>query len=65
MKTSKSKTFSKDTDFGEVISWFTDQIETNDYQPEGVDWSGGEPGPIDPRCDLVSKYIITVTKVTE
>jgi len=42
---------------------FINQIETHDWQPEGTDWSGGEPGPHDPRCDLKKKYVITVKEV--
>lgn len=60
---SKSKTFQQQEDYGNVVEWFFKQFETNDYQPEGTDWSGGEPGPIDPVCELKHKYIVTVTKV--
>jgi len=63
VKSSKSKTFLKGDDFGEAIEWFTNQIETHDWQPKGTNWGGGEPGPHDPRCDLKNKYIITVTKI--
>jgi hypothetical protein len=60
---SKSKTFHKGEDLSGMMDWFVNQIETHDWQPEGTEWSGGEPGPFDPRCDLKHKYIITVTKV--
>lgn len=53
--TSKSKTFSKGTDFQEVADFITDQIETTDfdlYNLEGDD------------CQLTSKYLITVVKYT-
>jgi hypothetical protein len=63
MKTSKSKTFQKGDDYGELIEWFMKQIETHDYQPEGTEWSGGEPTPFDPVCELTAKYTITVTKI--
>lgn len=63
MKASKSKTFQKGDDYGELIEWFMKQVETHDWQPEGTDWSGGMPGPNDPVCELANKYIITVTKI--
>jgi hypothetical protein len=59
---SKSKTFQKGDDAGELIEWFINQIETHDWQPEGTDWGGGQPGPIDPRSDLKHKYTITITR---
>lgn len=62
-RVSKSKTFQKGDDAGELIEWFHNQIETHDWQPEGTHWGGGEPGPHDPVCELKHKYIITVTKV--
>jgi hypothetical protein len=62
-KKSVSKTFQKGDDYGELYEWFIKQIETHEWQPEGTDWSGGEPGPIDPHCDLAHKYIITVTRI--
>lgn len=63
MKTSKSKTFQQGDDFSEVVEWFMKQFETTDWQPEGTNWGGGEPGPFDPRCDLNHKYVVTITKV--
>lgn len=65
MKSSKTKTFQKGDEYGELIEWFMKQIETHDYQPEGTEWSGGEPVPYDPVCELVSKYTITITKVDD
>ncbi len=62
---SKSKTFQKGDDYSELIEWFMKQVETDDSFPEGTDWSGGEPGPIDPLCELRHKYIITVTKIED
>lgn len=64
MKTvSKSKTFQKEDQLHETVDWMVSQLEIHDWQPEGTEWSGGEPGPHDPRSDLKFKYIITVTKV--
>ncbi len=60
---SKAKTFYKGDDYAELIDWFTNQIETHDYQPEGTNWSGGEPGPHDPVCELAKKYVITIKEV--
>jgi hypothetical protein len=62
MKHSKSKTFHEGDDFGKVAEWVMNQFETNDYQPEGTLWLGGEPGPHDPVCELKFKYVVTVTK---
>jgi hypothetical protein len=63
-RATKSKTFQKGDDFYEVIEWFTSEgkFETNDYTPEGTNWSGGEPGPHDPVSALKNKYLITITK---
>lgn len=63
MMTSKSKTFQKGDDYGDLVEWFMNQIEVNEYQPEGTEWSGGEPGPFDPVCELNQKYVITVKKI--
>jgi|SRR6478609_5262471 len=67
MKTSKSKTFQKGDDFYEVINFFTQDglFELDEIQPEGTDWSGGEPGPHDPQSLLKHKYIVYVVKVGE
>jgi hypothetical protein len=62
---SSSKTFQKGDDYGELIEWFMKQIETNDYQPEGTEWSGGEPAPYDPVCELKHKYRIVILKTIE
>lgn len=64
-RTSKSKTFQKDLEFYEIMEWIGSKestIETNDYTPEGTNWSGGEPGPYDPVSALKYKYLITITK---
>jgi hypothetical protein len=60
---SLTRTFQKGDDYGKMVEWLFNQFETDDYQPEGTDWSGGEPGPMDPRCDLKHKYRITITKI--
>ena len=60
VKKTATKTFQQGDDYGELIEWFMKQIETNDYQPEGTEWSGGEPAPFDPVCELKHKYTITV-----
>lgn len=60
---SKTKTFQKDQDYGEVIEWFMSNIETYDYEPEGTDWSCGMPGPHDPECNLSKKYVITIKEL--
>lgn len=63
---SKSKTFHKGDDaLSEILDFVMGSIETDDYTPEGTEWSGGEPGPHDPRHDLKFKYVITVTKFFE
>ena len=62
MKTSKSKTFQKGDDYSEVVEWFMKQLEVYEWQPEGTNWSGGEPGPFDPVCELKAKYKIQVSK---
>lgn len=62
VKTSKSKTFQKGDDYGEVIEWFMKQIETHEWQPEGTSSYGDGLAPFDPVCELTSKYTITVTK---
>ena len=63
MKTSRSKTFQQGCDYQEIIDWFVKHIDTEDFQPEGTNWSGGEIGPWDPECNLKHKYIVTITKV--
>lgn len=65
MSTSKSKTFEKGADFGDVAEWVLSRFETHDWQPEGTDWSGGEPGPHDPVCELKHKYRVVVIKIEE
>lgn len=63
---SKSKTFHKGDDAtAEILDFVMSNLETDDYTPEGTDWSGGEPGPFDPRSDLKFKYVITLTKFYE
>lgn len=57
MKT-KSKTFEKESDVGDLIQWFLNQIETEDVE---VPYSGAEPS-----CDVIvqtiNKYTITIHK---
>jgi hypothetical protein len=60
---SKTKTFQKGDNYGELIEWIMAQIKTHDYQPEGTDWSGGEPSPHDPVCELMFKYKITINQL--
>lgn len=62
LKTSKTKTFQKGDELSEALDFLIENIETHDYQPEGTHWSGGEPCPMDPRCDFAHKYIITRRK---
>lgn len=61
----KCKTFQKGEQFYELIEWVGENVSVIDWQPEGTDWSGGEPGPIDPRCDLDAKYIVTITRIAQ
>lgn len=71
MKTSKSKTFQKGDDYGELIEWFMKQIEVHEYQPEGTaSYSDGLApasysdglAPYNPVCELSHKYTITIIK---
>jgi hypothetical protein len=54
---SKSKTFPKGTDFGEIADWFYAQIETDDRE---VIYAGAEPS-MDLITETKSKVLITVT----
>lgn len=65
MKSSKSKTFQKGDDYGELIEWFMKQIETHDYTPEGTSSYGDGLAPFDPVCELIAKYTITIIKVDD
>lgn len=52
MSKSKSKTFPKGTDMGEVVDWLYEQVKTTDHEviyPSETD----------------SKYLITITKLPE
>jgi hypothetical protein len=62
MKTSKTKTFQKGDDYGELIEWFIKQIEVHEYQPDGTSSYGDNLAPFDPVCELVAKYTVTITK---
>lgn len=61
MKTSKSRTFERQTDLDEVMFWIQNQID--DDVREVIE-SGASPS-----CDYISetkfKYIITITKITD
>ena len=63
MSKSKSKTFQKGDDYGELIDWFVRQIETHEYQPKCIASYADGLGPYDPVCEIVSKYVITVRRV--
>jgi hypothetical protein len=63
MTESKSKTFQKGDDYGELIEWVMKQIETHDYTPEGTSSYGDGLAPFDPVCELKEKYTIIVKKV--
>ncbi len=67
MKTqSKSKTFQKGDDaIPEILDFVSSNIETTDWQPEGVASYADGLTPHDPRADLNFKYVITVTKIIE
>lgn len=61
MAKSKSKTFPKGTDMGEVADWFYEQVNTTD---EEVVYPGAEPSmTFETRTD--AKYLITITKLPE
>lgn len=60
-KVSKSKTFPKESDFGDLMDFVTSQIE---IQHREIPCGGAEPY-LDIKTETVHKYIITVTKVTE
>lgn len=55
---SKSKTFPKGMEMGDVVDWFYSQIETGDHE---VIYPGAEP-TMDLIIETKSKYIITITK---
>jgi hypothetical protein len=59
-KKSKSKTFPPETDFGEIIQWVSDNIETHDYQPEGVSSYNDGLTPHDPVCEIPNKLTVTL-----
>lgn len=61
---SKCKTFQKGQDWSDILNFVTDYpFETNDYTPDGTDWSGGEPGPHDPVSELTKKYVVCIKQV--
>lgn len=64
-KTSKTKTFQKEDQLHELMDWVVNNVQTDDWQPQGTNWGGGEPGPMDPRIDLDAKYIVTITRIEQ
>jgi len=64
MKTSKSKTFQKGDDaIPDILEFVMSNIETHDYQPEGVSSYNDGLTPHDPVSELKAKYVVTVTKI--
>ena len=64
MRVSKSKTFQKGDDcIGEIVDFVTSNLETHDYQPEGIASYGDGLSPYDPVSELKHKYIVTITKI--
>lgn len=63
---SKSKTFQKgDNCTSEIMDFVMSNIETHDWQPEGIVSYADGLVPEDPRQDLKFKYRITITKIIE
>jgi hypothetical protein len=61
MGKSKSKTFAKQSDFGDLMDFVADLIETEEQEiPHG----GSEPA-LDVKTITSHKYIVTITKVEE
>lgn len=57
MKTT-SKTFPIDSEVGEIIQWFLNQIETQDRE---IIYNGAEPS-MDVIVETINKYTITIKK---
>lgn len=58
---SKSKTFPKESEFGDLMDFVIGQIETEHRE---IPYGGAEPG-LDIKTETVHKYIITITKIEE
>jgi hypothetical protein len=54
---SKSKTFPKGTDFGEVADFITKQIDTTEFDLGSLDREDD--------CELKAKYLITIVRYPE
>jgi hypothetical protein len=61
MRTSKSKTFEKQSEIGDVIDFVIAQVETEDRE---IIYNGAEPS-MDVKIETSHKYIVTITKVEE
>jgi hypothetical protein len=61
MGKSKSKTFAKQSDFGDLMDFVAMQIETEDRQ---IVHNDAEPW-LDVKIETTHKYIVTITKVEE
>lgn len=55
---SKTKTFERQTNFGDVMEWVNIYVETEDHE---IVYSGSEPS-LDVECVTKHKYTITITK---
>ena len=60
MAKSKSKTFPKGTDYGELIAWIGDHV--GEATREII---GGWPDDYDVVYETDAKYLITITKLPE
>jgi hypothetical protein len=61
MGKSKSKTFDKQSDFGDLMDFVASQIDTTDVE---IVHSDAEPW-MDAVTKTAHKYIVTITKVEE
>lgn len=62
MKT-KSKTFQKGDDVPDMLDFIMNNIETHDYQPEGISSYNDGLTPYDPVSELKHKYVITIKQI--
>lgn len=63
MKT-KSKTFQKGDDvIPDILEFVMQNIETHDYQPEGISSYNDGLTPHDPVSELKHKYVIVIKQV--